>query len=92
MLKLLPDEVDVIVEASAEASCRHLVQPQNWLVWICDPAKGRDLNVLKSTDRAQNRLGAGGHYMPQGKSHQVSNRLFVCQIDFKVKCVIFGNV
>lgn len=49
----------MIVEATAEASCRHLVQPQNWLVWICDPAKGKDLNVLKSTDRAQNRLGVG---------------------------------
>lgn len=34
-----PDEVDVIVKAAAEASCRHLIQPQNWLVWICNPAR-----------------------------------------------------
>lgn len=35
---LLPDEIDVIVEASTEAPGWHLVQPENRLVWICDPA------------------------------------------------------
>lgn len=35
--KLLPDEIDVVVEASTEAPGGHLVQPQNWLVWIRDP-------------------------------------------------------
>lgn len=32
-----PDEIDVIVETSAQASSRHLIQPQDWLVRICDP-------------------------------------------------------
>lgn len=32
----------MIVETSAQASSRHLIQPQDWLVRICDPeGKGR---------------------------------------------------
>lgn len=38
----LPDEIDVIVETSAQASGRHLIQPQDRLVRICDPEGTRE--------------------------------------------------
>lgn len=33
-----PDEVNVVVKSSAKTPGWHLIQPQNRLVWICNPA------------------------------------------------------
>lgn len=36
---LLPDEVDMVVEASTQTPGWHLVQPEDGLVWVRDPGK-----------------------------------------------------
>lgn len=46
-----PDEIDVIVEPSAEAASRHLIQPQDWLVWICNPEHKRQRRTRPSAPK-----------------------------------------
>lgn len=73
---LWPDEVDVIVEAAAEASCRHLVQPQNWLIWICNPARREEVNVLTPLSWDRKRMKTWLQLNTATPS--------ACQIDFKI--------
>lgn len=43
-----PDEVDVVIKSSAQAPGRHLVQPEDWLVWVCDPGStGKSCSVCQ---------------------------------------------
>ncbi|TNN49133.1 hypothetical protein EYF80_040675 [Liparis tanakae] len=48
----VPDEIDVIVEASTEAPGGHLVQPQNRLVWIRDPTSTGESPVSVTTRKS----------------------------------------